>query len=296
MGLLQLMPRILGTTLYGGIAVAVLIHGYTKYLAGPTPDVRREGVDEIMDVVVGSAMLAVLYALLESPGTFLPSMVKTIALAVPINNGTTLANYLPNATDPKSMLQWSYLTARQYFDNVTSWYATFWYGVLGLSAFPLTSPLGWYAQQATWYLQMMMTYTITNLGFIYALNLIAYNSWWLLPLGIGLVIVRQTRSIGTFIVAFLIIVAIVGPLLTAYTVAALTKPLSQLGALTKGGWTSDITKAFTVIYAMLTQGYNQGLSMQTYDVTVDVVLALALAASYVLYRLLDEVIVNVLPT
>jgi hypothetical protein len=35
--------------------------------------------------------------------------------------------------------------------------------------------------------------------------------------------------------------------------------------------------------------------MQTYDVTVDVVLAFALAASYGLYRVLDETIVDVLP-
>ncbi|GAB6944204.1 hypothetical protein [Vulcanisaeta sp. JCM 14467] len=294
MGLLQLVPTILGTTLYGGIAVAVLMHGIIKYLAGPTPDIRREGIDEIMDVVVGSAMLAILYALLESPGTFLPTLTHEIASAVPINNGTALANYLPNATDPKSMLQWGYLMARQYFDNVTAWYGHFWGGVVGLSVLPWTSPLGWYAQQSTWYLQQMITYTIINLGFIYALNLIAYNAWWLLPLGIGLVIVRQTRSIGTFIVAFLIIVAIVGPLLTAYTVAALTKPLAELGALTKG-WTTDISQFVGFLSVLFNQGYQQALTMQTYDVTVDVVLAMALAASYALYRILDEVIVDVLP-
>ena len=286
-------PTILGSTLFGTIAAAVLIHGLIKYMAGPTPDIRREGIDEIMDVVIGSAMLAVLYALLLTPGTtFLPSLTHEIASAVPVGNNTTLANYLPN-DPPQTLLQWSYLTARQYFDNATSWYATFWYGVLLLSAIPQTSPLGWYAQQATWYLQLMMTYTITNLGFIYALNLIAYNSWWLLPLGIGLVIVRQTRPIGTFIVAFLIIVAIVGPLLAAYTVAALTKPLTQLGAITKGGF--PITQALSVIQAMLTQGYPQGLSMQTFDVTVDVVLAMALAASYGLYRILDETVIDILP-
>jgi hypothetical protein len=43
------------------------------------------------------------------------------------------------------------------------------------------------------------------------------------------------------------------------------------------------------------QGFPAGLVMQTYDVTVDVVLAFALAASYGLYRVLDETIVDVLP-
>jgi hypothetical protein len=43
------------------------------------------------------------------------------------------------------------------------------------------------------------------------------------------------------------------------------------------------------------QGFPAGLALQTYDVTVDVVLAFALAASYGLYRVLDETIVDVLP-
>lgn len=35
--------------------------------------------------------------------------------------------------------------------------------------------------------------------------------------------------------------------------------------------------------------------MQTFDVTVDIALAMALAASYGLYRVFDEAIVDVLP-
>ena len=290
------MPTIMGTTLYGAIATAVLIHGFTKYLTGPTPDIRREGMDEIMDVVIGSAMLAVLYVLLWRPGFLIPTLVKDIAPYIPVGGNATLANYLPqNATDPRSLLQWGYLTAKQYFNDVTAWYGHFWGGVVGLSILPWTAPLGWYMQQSTWYLQQMVTYTIINLGFIYALNLIAYNAWWLLPLGIGLVIVRQTRSIGTFIVAFLMVTAIVGPLLTAYTVAALTKTLDELAAASNGWPTNPSQFMNFITNVFFNQGYPQALTMQTYDVTVDVVLALALAASYGLYRILDEVIVDVLP-
>ena len=294
------MPEILGSTLYATIAAAVLIHGITKYMVGPTPDIRREGMDEIMDVVVGSAMLAVLYALLLAPGTtFLPWLVHEVAGAVPIGN-TTLVAYLPqNTTDPRSLLSWAYETAYRYFSAFTGWYTTFWGTVLVLSAIPQTAPLGWYAQQATWYLQMMMTYTIVNLGLIYALNLIAYNSWWLLPLGVGLVIVRQTRSIGTFIIAFLTVVSILGPLLAAYTVAALQGPIHGLDAAINPQGVNNILNDLKdlpgILTTLLNQGYGPGLSMQTYDVTVDVALAMALAASYGLYRILDETIIDVLP-
>ncbi len=134
----------------------------------------------------------------------------------------------------------------------------------------------------------MITYTIINLGFIYALNLIAYNTLWLMPMGVGFMIVRQTRSVGTFIVSLLIIASIVGPLLSAYTIASLTEPLRQLGAI---GW-SDVAGSLRLI---INQGYGQALAMQTFDVTVDIALAMALAASYGLYRIFDEAIVDVLP-
>ncbi|ADN49563.1 hypothetical protein [Vulcanisaeta distributa] len=280
---------ILGVGLFGSIAASVLIHGFVKYLHGPTPEVRREGVDEVLDVVVGSVMLGTLYALLLAPGSsFLPWLTHEIASAIPVGS-TTLANYLPSAGDPQALLRWGYLTAFRYFNETTGFYATFWGTVLTLNLVPVTSPLSWYLQQSTWYLQTMITYTIINLGFIYALNLIAYNAWWLLPLGIGLVIVRQTRSLGTFIVAFLIIVAVLGPLLSAYTVASLSKPLAQLGA--SNLW-SDVTGSLKLI---IDQGYSQALVMQTFDVTVDVALAMALAASYGLYRVFDEAIIDVLP-
>jgi hypothetical protein len=55
---------------------------------------------------------------------------------------------------------------------------------------------------------------------------------------------------------------------------------------------SDVTNFLNTFW---NQGYPAGLRMQTYDVTVDVVLAFALASSYGLYRVLDETIVDVLP-
>ncbi len=181
-------------------------------------------------MVVGSVMLGTLYTLLLI-SNFLPTLIHSIASSIPISNSTSLANYLPSTNNPQLLLRWGYSTAHRYFSEVTGFYATFWYTVLALNLVPVTSPLSWYLQQSTWYLQTMITYTIINLGFIYALNLIAYNTWWLMPMGVGFMIVRQTRSVGTFIVSLLIITSIVGPLLSAYTIASLTEPLKQLGAI-----------------------------------------------------------------
>ncbi|MGC8542542.1 MAG: hypothetical protein ACP5NQ_01270, partial [Vulcanisaeta sp.] len=270
-----------------------LVHGFVKYLHGPTPDVRREGLDEVIDVVVGSVMFGALYSMLLA-SSIVPAITHAIASSIPIGNATSLANYMPQTSNVQSMLRWGYQTALDYFNNVTGYYSAFWGTVLGLSAIPVTSPFGLYLQQSTWYLQTMITYTVINLGFIYALNLIAHNAYWLLPLGVGLVIVRQTRPVGTFITALLVIVSIVGPLLSAYTVASLTKPLSQLGALLPRG-SPGIEHLSGVLGLIISQGYEQALEMQTFDVAVDVALAMALAASYGLYRVFDEAIVDVLP-
>ncbi|WP_252900600.1 hypothetical protein [Vulcanisaeta sp. JCM 14467] len=87
----------------------------------------------------------------------------------------------------------------------------------------------------------------------------AYNVWWALPLGIGLMIIKQTRSVGAFIVVFLTVISIAAPLLTAYTVAVLRRPIHQLSVLNP--------------QLIITSGYPYAMVMQTYDVTLDIALA-----------------------
>jgi hypothetical protein len=181
---------------------------------------------------------------------------------------------------------------------MTQWYGNFWGVTIGLSIVPITSPFGWYLQQSTWYLQTMMTYTITNLGFIYALSLIAKYAWAFTSLAVGLLLIRQTRSIGTFIIALALIALFVAPLLAAYTSIVMSRVYPQLNFLPNTNNTAVATLgniAGILTGVLWNQGFPAGLMLQTYDVTVDVVLAFALAASYGLYRVLDETIVDVLP-
>jgi hypothetical protein len=288
--ILQSLPPYLG---FGVFAIPVLVYGAVKYAHGPTPEVRREGLDLMLDVLVGSVMFGVLSALVVSG--FFAKAVYTIASSIAVGN-QTLASVMNGTNNPQQLLGWSNSIAYQYFSNVTAWYGHFWGAVLGLSVVPVTSPLGWYLQQSTWYLQMMLTYTIVNLGFIYALALIANYAWAFISLATGLLLIRQTRSIGTFIIALDLIALFTAPLLTAYTIIYLEPALRALGiALSSNPVSTSLSNAEGMLAIMLTQGYNAGLVMQTYDVTVDVALAFALAASYGIYRLLDEVIVDVLP-
>jgi hypothetical protein len=286
-GLLQSLVGFLG---FGVFAIPVLVYGAVKYAHGPTPEIRREGLDSMLDVLVGSVMFGVFTALINS--SFFPQTVHTIASSITVNN-QTLAGVMPDAGNPQQLLGWSNSIAYQYFNNVTAAYGHFWGTTIGLSIIPVTSPFGWYLQQSTWYLQTMITYTIINLGFIYALSLIAEYAWSLMGIATGLLLIRQTRSIGTFIIALSLIALFVAPLLTVYTITYLGPVVDYLSkAFLVKLSLSDVTNFLNTLW---NQGYPAGLVMQTYDVTVDVVLAFALAASYGLYRVLDETIVDVLP-
>jgi hypothetical protein len=286
----QILQSLLPYLGFGVFAIPVLIYGAVKYAHGPTPEVRREGLDLMLDVLVGSVMFGVLSALVAS--NFFSKAVYTIASSVSVGN-QTLAGVMPDAGNPQQLLGWSNSIAYQYFNNVTAAYGHFWGTTIGLSIIPVTSPLGWYLQQSTWYLQTMITYTIINLGFIYALALIANYAWAFMGIATGLLLIRQTRSIGTFIIALSLIALLVAPLLTAYTILYLGPVVDYLSkAFLVKPSLSDVTNFFGTFW---NQGYPAGLVMQTYDVTTDVILAFALASSYGLYRVLDETIVDVLP-
>jgi hypothetical protein len=286
----QILQSLAGPLSFGVFAVPVLVYGAVKYSHGPTPEVRREGLDLMLDVLVGAVMFGVLSALVAS--NFFAKAVYAIASSVSVGN-QTLAGVMPDAGNPQQLLGWSNSIAYQYFSNVTAAYGHFWGTTIGLSIIPVTSPLGWYLQQSTWYLQTMMTYTIINLGFIYALSLIAEYAWSLMGIATGLLLIRQTRSIGTFIIALDLVALFIAPLLTAYTITYLGPVVDYLAhAFLVKPSLSDVTNFLNTLW---NQGYPAGLVMQTYDVTTDVILAFALAASYGLYRVLDETIVDVLP-
>jgi hypothetical protein len=286
-GLLQALLPYLG---FGVFAIPVLVYGAVKYANGPTPEQRREGLDLMLDVLVGAVMFGVLSALFAS--NFFAEAVYTIASSVSVGN-QTLASVMPNAGNPQQLLAWSTNVSQHWFNEVTQWYGNFWGVTIGLSVVPITSTFGWYLQQSTWYIQTMITYTITNLGFIYVLSLIAEYAWSLMGIATGLLLIRQTRSIGTFIIALSLIALFIAPLLTAYTITYLGPVVDYLAhAFLVKPSLSDVTNFLNTFW---NQGYPAGLRMQTYDVTVDVVLAFALASSYGLYRVLDETIVDVLP-
>jgi len=286
----EVLQSLAGPLSFGVFAVPVLVYGAVKYAHGPTPEVRREGLDLMLDVLVGAVMFGVFTALINS--SFFPQAVQWVASSITVGN-QTLAGVMPDAGNPQQLLGWSNSIAYQYFNNVTAAYGHFWGTTIGLSIIPVTSPFGWYLQQSTWYLQTMITYTIINLGFIYALALIANYAWAFMGIATGLLLIRQTRSIGTFIIALSLIALFVAPLLTAYTITYLGPVVDYLSkAFLVKLSLSDVTNFLNTFW---NQGYPAGLVMQTYDVTVDVILAFALAASYGLYRVLDETIVDVLP-
>jgi len=256
---------------------------------------RREGLDAMLDVLVGAVMFGVLSALVAS--NFFVNVVHVIASSVSVNvNGTatTLAAHMPNTNNATQLLGWSARTAYRYFNATAGWFSAFWKVDITFAIIPPLSPFSWYLQQSTWYLQMMLTATITNLGIIYALSHIAEYAWGFAGLAVGMLLIRQTRPVGTFVLTLCIVSLFLAPLLTAYTVIALNPALARLGVppdLKNPTW----SEVWGFLELMWNNGFQAGLMLQTYDVVVDVVLAFALAASIGIARVFGEAITEILP-
>jgi len=290
-GILQSLLPYLG---FGVFAVPTLLYGVIKYTHGLTPERRREGLDLMIDVLIGSAMFGVLSALVAS--NFFTQAVQWVASAISVNvNGTatTLAAHMPNTSSATQLLSWSAGTAYRYFNATAGWFSAFWKVDITFAIIPPLSPFSWYLQQSTWYLQMMITATITNLGIIYALSLIAEYAWGFVGLATGMLLIRQTRSIGTFVLTLCLVSLFLAPLLTAYTVIALNPALARLGVPPNSNPTWSEVWGFLEL--MWNNGFQAGLALQTYDVVVDVVLAFALATSIGISRIFGEAITEILP-
>jgi len=279
---------------FGVFAVPVLVYGAVKYSHGPTPEVRREGLDLMLDVLVGATMFGVLTSLIHS--NFFVNSVYAIAssIAVDVNGtSTTLAAHMPITNNATQLLGWSARTAYRYFNATAGWFSAFWKVDITFAIIPPLSPFSWYLQQSTWYLQMMLTATITNLGIIYALSLIAEYAWGFLSLATGMLLIRQTRPIGTFVLTLCLVSLFLAPLLTAYTVIALEPALHQLGVPPNSNPTWS--EAWGFLNLLWSNGFQAGLMLQTYDVVVDVILAFALATSIGISRIFGEAITEILP-
>jgi len=278
---------------FGVFAIPVLIYGAVKYAHGPTPEVRREGLDLMLDVLVGAVMFGVLSALVAS--NFFVNSVYAIASSVSVNvNGTatTLAAHMPNTNNATQLLGWSARTAYRYFNATAGWFSAFWKVDITFAIIPPLSPFSWYLQQSTWYLQMMLTATITNLGIIYALSLIAEYAWGFVGLATGMLLIRQTRPIGTFIITLSLVSLFLAPLLAAYTDIVLGPVLARLGVPPNNPSWGMIWSFFTVMWS---NGFQAGLMLQTYDVVVDTALAFALVTSIGIARVFGEAITEILP-
>jgi hypothetical protein len=287
-----LLQALVGFLVFGVFAIPILVYGAVKYTHGPTPEHRREGLDLMIDVLVGAVMFGVLSALFAS--NFFVNVVHVIASSIAVGN-QTLAVHMPfnaNNVTATQLLSWSANTAHHCFNVLAGWFSAFWKFTIGLGIIPIFSPFSWYLQQSTWYLQMMITAAIVNTGIIFALSIIAEYAWGFAGLAVGMLLIRQTRSIGTFIITLCIVSLFLAPLLAAYTDIALKPALHQLGMPPNNPSWGIIWSFLTVMWS---NGFQAGLMLQTYDVVVDTVLAFALAASIGIARVFGEAITEILP-
>ncbi|WP_069806906.1 hypothetical protein [Vulcanisaeta thermophila] len=271
--------------LYGTLAGIGTLYGIVKYVSGVTPEDRREGLDILMDTAVGTLMYVVMWVVIMK-SSLLPNLTYSIGSAFNLTNYAPL-NQTQYLSSGDTLLSGTAIASKEYFNVVTQVYGNFWGIILALNMVPITSPLAWYLQNATWYWQTTIQWTIINIGFIYALSIIAGLAWALIPAASGLLILRQTRIVGTVILSLIIVSVITAPLLASLAGQALTT--SGIASISSVNPAQAAENPGIFVNSILNGAMQSGLKLQSFDVTVDVVLAFAVAVAMGINRALSEV-------
>jgi len=192
-----------------GIAGAELLYGIVKYTTAPTPEARREGVQELQNMVYGAVFTVVMWYYINEA----PIIAKQLAGFFTIG-GTNLAVYVPPSV--KAGLGEIYNEELGPLGLV--WELALFFLILGaLSIFPYTHTL---AAVVNNYLQLFLDalkYTILNGVALYAIGLFLR---WSAKNGVpalmtALLIPNRTRNFAASFVATYLVLAIAWPLMVA---------------------------------------------------------------------------------
>ena len=191
------------------IAGAELLYGIIKYTTAPTPEARREGVQELQNMVYGAVFTIIMWYYVEQASTIAEQLAGLFTIG-----GTSLANYTPPSVDAG--------LGEIYNEELGSlglvWELALFFLILGvLAIFPYTHTL---ASVVNNYFQLFLDalkYTILNGVALYAIGLFLK---WSVDNGVpalmtALLIPNRTRNFAASFVATYLVLAIAWPIMVA---------------------------------------------------------------------------------
>ena len=255
-------------SLAASLAGIYVAYAVVKSKIHPSPVERARAYEAVHDALVGIAMFSIFYFTYMN----LAPLVKSIGAVVGVE---------VSSSDIGAAVR----DASRYFEELTSaikgLLRALYYGIIVLNVVPVTAPLGIYAFHATWYLQYMASWALVNATLLTYMSEVAANAMLLVGLGCGLMPIRQLR----FVASILVSLGLVTPA-SLVIVAEASRDIIGPGIYDFGNVLSAIP---ATIREVVTGGFELGQSLQTFNIVVDLSLAITAAVVYGVSRAIDEV-------
>jgi len=237
-------------------------------MCGPTPDIRRRGLNYLYDCLVSFIIFSIFVALFFN----LQKIINIIASSLGLReaSSSSVVEVLKEAS--KYFLQ--------SFDNVKNMLVMLYIVCATLNAVPYTVPVAMYLSQATQYLQWMAHWSLINLYMYHVLAEIALYSVGIAGLGTGLIVPRQTRIIGSLLTSL----AIVLP--AQVELVYLWELTNQVHMILPHNIT--LANAVEIAKDIALGGYNIGEALQRQNIVIDLASAVGGALIYALSKIIDE--------
>ncbi|NPB01082.1 MAG: hypothetical protein GXO10_06870 [Crenarchaeota archaeon] len=168
----------------------------------------------------------------------------------------------------------------QCFNNVKNMLVILYVVCATLNAVPYTVPVAMYLSQATQYMQWMAHWALINLYMYHVLAEIASYAIAIAGLGMGLIVPRQTRTIGSLLTSL----AIVLP--AQVELVYLWELTNQIHLMLPHNIT--INNVVTIAKDIALGGYNIGEALQKQNIIMDLTSAIGGAMIYAISKIIDE--------
>ncbi len=249
----------------GSINVA---YGTFLYMCGPSPELRRRGLFYLYDCLTSFIIFCIFLLIFLN----LQKIINIIASSIGLK---TIEN-----SDILTVLQDASKYFLQCFDNVKNMLVILYIVCATLNAVPYTVPVAMYLSQATQYMQWMAHWSLINLYMYHVLAQIASYAIAIAGLGMGLIVPRQTRIIGSLLTAL----AIVLP--AQVELVYLWELTNQIHLMLPHNIT--ITNVVTIAKDIALGGYEIGEALQRQNIIMDLASAIGGAMIYAISKIIDE--------
>ncbi len=245
-------------------------YGVVMHILGPTSSIRRRGLEHIYDTLIAFIIFSIFLIFFENLQYFIHVLARSLGLDTRYIDGKSTIDVLDSAS--KYFLD--------SFNNVKNMLTTLYIVCMTLNIVPYTVPAAYYLSQSTQYLQWMAHWALINLYMYYVLSKIGVNCIAISGIGFGLLVPRQTRSIGALLTALSIVLPAQVEMIYLWEVnneVHIVLPHSI-----------NISNALKIARDIALGGYEIAKALQEQNIIMDIASAISGVLIFTITKIIDE--------